>query len=68
MNSEKQKQIAAKGGKQAHIAGTAHEFNSEEARQAGKKGGMKVSKDSRHMANIGRKGGAANRAPKLKRT
>lgn len=32
-------QIASKGGKAAHKAGTAHEFTSEEAREAGKKGG-----------------------------
>ena len=32
--------IARKGGKAAHEAGTAHEFTSEEAREAGRKGGM----------------------------
>ncbi len=31
--------IARKGGKAAHSAGTAHEFTSEEARVAGRKGG-----------------------------
>ena len=31
--------IARKGGKAAHTAGTAHEFTSEEAREAGRKGG-----------------------------
>ncbi len=31
--------IARKGGKAAHSAGTAHEFTSEEAREAGRKGG-----------------------------
>lgn len=31
--------IASKGGKAAHTAGTAHEFTSEEAREAGRKGG-----------------------------
>jgi uncharacterized protein len=39
MDAEKQKQIASKGGKAAHERGTAHEFTSEEARQAGRKGG-----------------------------
>ncbi len=34
------REIASKGGKAAHAAGTAHEFNSEEARQAGRKGGQ----------------------------
>lgn len=32
--------IARKGGKAAHEAGTAHEFTSEEARSAGRKGGQ----------------------------
>jgi general stress protein YciG len=32
-------EIARKGGKAAHSAGTAHEFTSEEARAAGRKGG-----------------------------
>ena len=32
-------EIARKGGKAAHTAGTAHEFSSEEAREAGRKGG-----------------------------
>jgi general stress protein YciG len=33
-------EIASKGGKAAHAAGTAHEFTSEEARAAGRKGGL----------------------------
>jgi len=32
-------EIARKGGKAAHTAGTAHEFTSDEARDAGRKGG-----------------------------
>jgi general stress protein YciG len=32
--------IARKGGKAAHSAGTAHEFTSDEAREAGRKGGL----------------------------
>lgn len=39
MNKDKQKEIASMGGKAAHAKGTAHEFTSEEAREAGKKGG-----------------------------
>jgi general stress protein YciG len=31
--------IASKGGKSAHLAGSAHRFTSDEAREAGKKGG-----------------------------
>lgn len=33
-------EIARKGGKAAHEAGTAHEFTTEEARAAGRKGGQ----------------------------
>ncbi len=39
MSPEKQKEIASKGGKSAHVKGTAHQFTSEEAREAGTKGG-----------------------------
>lgn len=57
MDPEKQKEIASKGGKVAHEKGTAHEFTSEEAREAGRKGGEKVSQNREHMSKIGRKGG-----------
>ena len=40
MSQDKQRQIASKGGRAAHAKGTAHEFTSEEARAAGRKGGM----------------------------
>lgn len=66
MDREQQRMIASKGGQAAHQKGTAHEFNSEEARRAGQKGGEVVSRNREHMADIGRKGGesrqAANRA------
>ncbi len=39
MDREKVKAIASKGGKAAHVAGTAHTFTPEEAKQAGLKGG-----------------------------
>lgn len=32
--------IASRGGKAAHAKGVAHQFNSDEAREAGRKGGM----------------------------
>jgi general stress protein YciG len=41
MDEEKQREIASKGGKASHEKGTGHEFNSEEAREAGKKGGSR---------------------------
>ncbi len=40
MDRSKQRDIASKGGKAAHQKGTAHEWTSEEAREAGRKGGM----------------------------
>ena len=61
MDPEQQRMIASKGGKAAHQLGVAHEFNSEEAREAGRKGGEAVSRDREHMAAIGRKGGEASR-------
>ncbi|RYD51829.1 MAG: general stress protein [Sphingobacteriales bacterium] len=39
MDPQKQQEIASKGGKAAHESGNAHEFTSEEAREAGRKGG-----------------------------
>ena len=39
MDRDKQREIAIKGGKAAHVKGTAHEWNSEQAREAGRKGG-----------------------------
>ena len=40
MDRSKVSEIASKGGKAAHKAGTAHQFTSDEARQAGHKGGV----------------------------
>jgi uncharacterized protein len=39
MDPKKVSEIASKGGKAAHKAGTAHEFTPDEAREAGRKGG-----------------------------
>jgi len=57
MNEAKQREIASMGGRAAHQKGTAHEFSSDEAREAGRRGGEAVSRDRDHMAQIGRKGG-----------
>ncbi len=62
MPPEKQREIASKGGRAAHEKGTAHEFTSDEAREAGRKGGEKVSQNREHMAAIGRKGGQSSHA------
>jgi uncharacterized protein len=40
MSPEKQREIASKGGRAAHAKGTAHEWNADEARNAGRKGGQ----------------------------
>jgi general stress protein YciG len=57
MDPDRQREIASEGGKAAHEKGTAHEFDSDEAREAGRKGGETVSRDREHMSEIGRKGG-----------
>lgn len=49
--------IASKGGKAAHAQGTAHEFDTAEAKAAGRKGGLSMSQNREHMAEIGRRGG-----------
>ena len=64
MDAEKRRAISRKGGQTAHRLGSAHKFNSQEAAEAGRKGGRSVSRDREHMAAIGRKGGFA-RGPGL---
>lgn len=59
MDEARQRAIASEGGRAAHARGTAHEFTSEEAREAGRKGGEAVSQNREHMAEIGRRGGEA---------
>ena len=39
MDRNRRRDIASKGGKAAHLKGTAHEWTVEEAREAGRKGG-----------------------------
>ena len=39
MDRARRREIASKGGKMAHVNGTAHEWTPEEARQAGRKSG-----------------------------
>jgi uncharacterized protein len=62
MSEAQQREIASKGGQAAHQKGTAHEFDSEEARRAGQKGGEAVSRNREHMAEIGRKGGESRQS------
>jgi hypothetical protein len=59
MDPVRQREISSQGGRAAHEKGTAHEFDSAEARVAGRKGGEVVSQDRDHMAEIGSRGGLA---------
>ena len=53
MDRAKQREIASKGGKAAHQKGTAHEWTSEEARDAGRKGGIASHQRRREMQSQG---------------
>jgi uncharacterized protein len=48
MDPQRQREIASEGGRAAHEKGTAHEFTSEEAREAGRKGGQARSQNRRN--------------------
>ena len=61
MDPDLRRAVAGRGGRAAHAQGVAHRFTPAEAREAGRKGGMVVSLDRRHMAEIGRKGGQSLR-------
>ena len=58
MDRSKQREIASKGGKAAHQKGTAHEWTSEEAREAGLKGGM-----ASHRRKQEQQGGGSGNEP-----
>lgn len=57
MDRAKQREIASKGGKAAHQKGTAHEWTSEEARDAGRKGGIASHRRRREMMETDGSGG-----------
>jgi general stress protein YciG len=59
MDPQRQREIASEGGRAAHEKGTAHEFTSEEAREAGRKGGMARSANRRNAASGGNSGGSS---------
>jgi uncharacterized protein len=67
MDSDRQREIAAEGGRAAHASGNAHEFNSEEAREAGSKshggGGNASNSGSRQgsSSNSGSSSGSGTR-------
>jgi general stress protein YciG len=49
MDPQRQREIASMGGRTAHQKGTAHQFTSEEAKEAGRKGA--ASKKALRMAS-----------------
>lgn len=55
MDPKRQREIASEGGRAAHEKGTAHEFTSEEAREAGRKGGR-----ARSNSNLSKSPGTAH--------
>ena len=59
MDPKRQREIASEGGKAAHLSGNAHEFTSEEAREAGRKGGQSSGNnrtaESRNANQIGKR-------------
>lgn len=57
MDPARRSEVSSEGGRASHRGGNAHEYTSEEAREAGRKGGVSVSRDRAYMAEIGRRGG-----------
>lgn len=53
ISPERVREIASKGGKAAHAVGTAHKFTSEEAKAAGRKGGLARGKRRKPDAEAG---------------
>ena len=47
MDPEKQRQIASQGGKASHEQRVGHEWTAEEAREAGRKGGLSTQRRKR---------------------
>lgn len=60
MDPQRQREIASEGGRAAHEKGTAHEFTSEEAREAGRKGGQARSANRRAQAASNTGNGGSN--------
>ena len=68
MDRSKQREIASKGGKAAHQKGTAHEWTSEEARDAGRKGGLASHKRRREQLMTGSASGESSSMSSSERT
>ena len=67
MDRAKQREIASKGGKAAHQKGTAHEWTSDEARDAGRKGGIASHRRRREQQAGGSNGAADDRSVAMER-
>jgi uncharacterized protein len=63
MDRTRQRDIASKGGKAAHQKGVAHEWTSEEAREAGRKGGMASHRRKQEQPDGGGRAAAENPNP-----
>lgn len=58
MDERRRREVASLGGRIAHARGRAHRFTPEEARKAGQKGGSQISRNRKHMAELGRRSNA----------
>jgi general stress protein YciG len=61
MDRDKQREIASKGGRAAHLKGTAHRWTEEEAKQAGRKGGAASHRNGHRTAVKDRRKRSARR-------
>ena len=55
MDEQRRREVASLGGRIAHARGRAHRFTPEEARKAGQKGGSQISRNRKHMSELGRR-------------
>ena len=53
MDERRRREVASLGGRIAHARGRAHRFTPEEARKAGQKGGSQISRNRKHVAEVG---------------
>lgn len=58
MDAEKQRAISSKGGRAAHRSGNAHEFDSQQAREAGRLGGRARAANARRRMQNENSGGS----------
>ena len=66
IDPEKAQEIRRLGGQKTQSLGKAHTFTPEEAREAGQKGGLAISRDRAHMAKIGHRGAVSPRRQRAK--